>query len=167
MSSGDLKSSMKFPSLIRIKILAKKCGQLLDHRFAPMGLTDTKTRILSALAHRSPQTATDLLPWTEVEKASLTALLQSLEREGLIERAPHPTDRRAVLLTITEAGREAQRAAIDALVKADRDLLSVFSEEEAAEFNQLCDRLFARLGELSGDCSGKRGPLHHGGTVNP
>ena len=140
---------MKFPALIRIKILAKKISQFMDQRFAPIQLTDTKVRILSALAHHpEPLTATDLLPWAEVEKASLTGVLQSLEREGLIERQPHPTDGRAVLLTITDAGREAQRRAFEVIGKADADLLSVFTKEEAEEFDRLCGLLFHRLEEL-------------------
>ena len=146
---------MKLPRLLHIKFLAKKCGQLLDHRFTSLGLTDTKVRTLSALAHHSPLTATDLLPWTEVEKASLTTLLQSLEREGYIERQPHPTDGRAVLLSITDEGREVQRKAFDALHKADEDLFSVFTDEDSQEFRRLCDLLFARLDELGVGCRRK------------
>ena len=120
---------MKFPPLIQVKILSKKCSHLLDRHFAPIGLNDTKARLLTALAYHSPLTATDLLPWAEVEKASLTGLLQSLEREGLTERKPHPTDRRAIHLSITDAGQVAQQKAVEAIGRANEELFSVFTLE--------------------------------------
>ena len=143
---------MKFLPLLHLKALGRKCGQLLDNRFAPIGLTDTKVKILFALAHHSGLTAKDLLPWTEVEPASLTALLQGLERDGLIAREPHPTDRRAVVLSITEAGREAQRQARDILHTASHDLFAPFTPEQSEEFERLCGLLFARLDELGVGC---------------
>ena len=139
---------MNFPSLIRIKILARLSGQLLDQRFAPLGLNDTKVKTLSALTHHSPLTATELLPWTEVEKASLTGLLLSLEREGLIMREPHPTDGRAVLLSITDKGHEIQKKAIEALKKANEELCSALTSEETEELERLCGLLFARFKEM-------------------
>jgi DNA-binding MarR family transcriptional regulator len=148
---------MRFPPLIQVKFLAKKCGQLMDQRFATLGLNDTKTRILMALARHSPLTATELLPWAEVEKASLTGLLQSLERDGLIVRGPHPTDRRAILLSITDAGREAQQKAFAAIREANDDLFSVFSEAEKEEFQRLCGLLFARVEELGVPCRRREG----------
>jgi DNA-binding MarR family transcriptional regulator len=148
---------MRFPPLIQVKFLAKKCGQLLENHFAPLGLNDTKTRILMALARYSPLIATDLLPWAEVEKASLTGLLQSLERDGLIVREPHPTDRRAVSLSITDKGRDVQQKAFAAIGKADDDLFSVFTAEERAEFERLCGLLFARLDDLGVPCRHRDG----------
>jgi DNA-binding MarR family transcriptional regulator len=148
---------MKFPPILWVKLLAKKFNQLLDSRFAPIGLNDTKTRMLSALAHHSPLTATDLLPWAEVEKASLTGLLQSLERDGLIVREPHPTDRRAVQLSITDKGRDVQQKAFDAIGKANDDLFAVFTEEERGEFERLCGLLFSRLEDLGVACRRKEG----------
>jgi DNA-binding MarR family transcriptional regulator len=92
-----------------------------------------------------------------VEKASLTGLLQSLERDGLIVRGPHPTDRRAILLSITDAGREAQQKAFAAIREANDDLFSVFSEAEKEEFKRLCGLLFARVEELGVPCRRREG----------
>lgn len=139
---------MKFFPLLHLKVIGRRIGQLLDSRFAPLGLTDTKAKILGALTHHPELTAKDLLPWTEVEKASLTELLRGLERDGLILRKPHPTDGRAILLSISDAGRAMQPRIIEALEKASDDLFSVFTEEEAEEFNRLCGLLSSRLEEL-------------------
>jgi DNA-binding MarR family transcriptional regulator len=52
--------------------------------------------------------------------------VDSLEREGLVERLRHPVDRRAFLLTLTELGRERHQEAEavdrEALAEATRGL---------------------------------------------
>ena len=47
----------------------------------------------------------------QVHRTSVTNLIDGLERDGLVTRAPHEQDRRTVLASITDAGREtAERA---------------------------------------------------------
>jgi DNA-binding MarR family transcriptional regulator len=50
-----------------------------------------------------------------IDHASLTSLMDGLERLALAERSPHPTDRRTILATITEKGRKVAADATDAL----------------------------------------------------
>lgn len=145
---------MKFFPLLHVKVLGRRVGQLLESRFAPVGLTDTKAKILGALAHRPDLTARDLLPWTEIEPASLTEVLQSLERDGLIERKPHPKDRRSIQLSLTDAGYAAQRRSLEALEAAHEDLFSVFTPAEAEEYERLSKLLSERLEELGIGCRG-------------
>jgi DNA-binding MarR family transcriptional regulator len=50
----------------------------------------------------------------QVHPTSVTNLIDGLEREGFVQRTPHPTDRRTTLAQITERGREAaERATAD------------------------------------------------------
>ena len=51
----------------------------------------------------------------QVHPASVTNLVDGLERGGYVQRAPHPSDRRTTLATITEAGRAVAQDATDAL----------------------------------------------------
>ena len=51
----------------------------------------------------------------QVHPASVTNLVNGLERDGLVQRAPHPSDRRTTLATITPRGRETADAATEAL----------------------------------------------------
>jgi len=54
-----------------------------------------------------------------VHPTSVTNTIDRLERDGLVARAPHPVDRRAVLATITDEGRAVTKLATDALVEAE------------------------------------------------
>jgi DNA-binding MarR family transcriptional regulator len=51
----------------------------------------------------------------QVHPASVTNLIDGLEAAGLVERAPHPSDRRTTLATLTEAGRTAAERATERL----------------------------------------------------
>jgi|ERR1700722_7393369 DNA-binding MarR family transcriptional regulator len=54
-----------------------------------------------------------------VTSASMTSLVDTLERRGLVERRPHPTDRRKVLIHLTPAGQrivDQQLPAIHAVI---------------------------------------------------
>jgi DNA-binding MarR family transcriptional regulator len=51
----------------------------------------------------------------QVHPASVTSLVDGLERAGYARRAKHPTDRRTTLATITPRGREVAGAATEAL----------------------------------------------------
>ncbi|MBR7836707.1 MarR family transcriptional regulator [Actinospica durhamensis] len=67
-----------------------------------MSLTSVST--LSALDRRGACRITELAALQGVAQPSMTALIGSLEQAGLVRRAPDPTDRRAVLVTLTPAG---------------------------------------------------------------
>ncbi|MBW3625274.1 MAG: MarR family transcriptional regulator [Armatimonadetes bacterium] len=144
---------MKFLPIIGFRIFNKKCGQLLDQRLAPLGLNTTKARILAALKHQDGRTATDLLPVASVEPASMTLLLQGLEREGRIERRPHPTDKRASLLFLTEEGHQAQQQAWAVLEETNRDIFDILTDEERQELQQVMTRLTERMESLGVKCA--------------
>ena len=67
-------------------------------------LSETGTRLISQLAR-------SLI----VHATTATLATDRLEGRGLIERSPHPTDRRATLVSITEAGRDLVAESTDSL----------------------------------------------------
>ncbi|MDQ3827070.1 MAG: MarR family transcriptional regulator, partial [Actinomycetota bacterium] len=55
----------------------------------------------------------------QLHPTSVTNIVDRLQADGLVERSGHPTDRRTTLVTITEAGRQRQKAATVALTDID------------------------------------------------
>jgi len=87
-------------------------GQLVRRLRAevnPGELTWSQTTTISRLDKVGWVTTADLARAELVKPQSMGATLTSLEREGLVQRRPHPTDGRQVLFALTEQGAEALR----------------------------------------------------------
>ena len=99
------------PSLpFRLVFLGKHMAHLLEHRFSTRGLNRTQTIILRILGRRPGLQAQDLCVPAGVDAANVSRTLQSLERLGLVDRRPHPTDGRASIFSLTEAGQATAEA---------------------------------------------------------
>jgi MarR family transcriptional regulator, lower aerobic nicotinate degradation pathway regulator len=99
---------------------------MLEHRAAEHDLSVPATRLLGVLRDREP-TMQELARLLELDKSSVTGLVDRAERRGLVARAPSPTDRRAVLVRLTAEGRSLMSGAADRFgtdVSAMLDLLS-------------------------------------------
>jgi DNA-binding MarR family transcriptional regulator len=96
-------------------------------------LTPVQGRLLCVLA-QGPRGMTELARCCGVEKAALTGLVDRAERRGLAERTPVPGDRRALRVTLTDAGRRSA-AAFHAQVTAElNQLLSPLASHDRAQF---------------------------------
>jgi DNA-binding MarR family transcriptional regulator len=70
------------------------------------GLSDTQLAALAALERHGKMTPGELADHEKVQPPSMTRVIAALEERGLVMRGPHATDRRQVVLTVTESGRE-------------------------------------------------------------
>jgi DNA-binding MarR family transcriptional regulator len=70
------------------------------------GLSPSASTVLFNLDTDGPVRLTVLAAAVEMSQPSMTQLVQRLERRDLVTRAPDPLDRRATLVSITDAGRQ-------------------------------------------------------------
>jgi DNA-binding MarR family transcriptional regulator len=96
-----------------------------------------------------PLTGTDIASHLLVTTASITSLLDTLARNGYIERRPHPTDRRKTLIAITDSGRELVDAVLPTVHTAATELLGDLPPAELEAFIAVCTQLRSRVEELS------------------
>lgn len=68
-------------------------------------LSDIQLAALAALDRHQAMTPGELAEHEKVQPPSMTRVIAVLEERGLVQRAPHPTDRRQVILTVTPEGR--------------------------------------------------------------
>jgi DNA-binding MarR family transcriptional regulator len=76
-----------------------------DAVLASRGVTADQFVVLSALAESEAPTQRDLVLRTSSDPSTLRAMLVLLEKGGLVERRPHPTDGRARSVRLTGRGR--------------------------------------------------------------
>ncbi|WP_341977043.1 MarR family transcriptional regulator [Microbacterium sp. LWO13-1.2] len=74
--------------------------------FEGTGLTPARVHLLWVLQHAGPSTQQALAQILEVSPRNITGLVDALEATGHVRRAPHPTDRRAVLVQLTADATE-------------------------------------------------------------
>lgn len=122
----------------------------LDDALKPHGLRFARYEALMLLSY----SRTGSLPLgkmgvrLQVHPTSITSLIDGLEEQGLVTRAPHPSDRRTTLATITARGREVAREAATTLhaMGFGADALAA---EELASVRSALRKLRADAGDFS------------------
>jgi DNA-binding MarR family transcriptional regulator len=76
-----------------------------QHRKNDDGLTIAQVRALFALDKNEASTAGEIAEAARLSPASVTAMLDDLERDGIVTRVRSDTDRRRVLVALTDDGR--------------------------------------------------------------
>jgi DNA-binding MarR family transcriptional regulator len=79
-------------------------GDDMNRSLARDGLTGPRAHLLWELEQRGPTTQRALADALGVSARNVTGLVDALESTGFVARQPHPTDRRATLVTFTEHG---------------------------------------------------------------
>ena len=73
-------------------------------------LSVTQFAALAALVRHESMTPSELAAHEKVQPPSMTRVVAFLEEQGLVARMPHPTDRRQVVLTATDQGKDLVQA---------------------------------------------------------
>jgi DNA-binding MarR family transcriptional regulator len=106
-------------------------AERMDGVLRPFGLTVGSFTLLTIVAgDSSPVTPTDIARRspTRVTTATVTGLLDTCERKGLVRRSPHPSDKRRVLVHLTPAGRALVGDATAATVAAEQRWVGPLTE---------------------------------------
>jgi DNA-binding MarR family transcriptional regulator len=93
-----------------------------------VGLSFGKIRALRRIARR-PMPMSELASLLTVDPPNLTPVVDDLERAGLVERQPHPTDRRVKLVVATTEGTALAQLADDILARPPAGLRSLPAED--------------------------------------
>lgn len=123
--------------------LARSYTAQLNARLEPLGLSQARLQVISALEADGEQTQRELAERLGVEQATMANTLARLDRDGLVVRLPHPDDRRAQLVRLTEKAGVLIAPAREAVKDADRALLTGLPEAEQALFVSMIARLSA------------------------
>ncbi|HZI97671.1 MAG TPA: MarR family transcriptional regulator [Actinomycetales bacterium] len=86
--------------------LATRLGQAIELGLAERGLTTSRAEVLFRLHGRGPMVQRELSQALRCTPRHVTALVDQLQGDKLVDRRPHPTDRRATLVILTGKGRK-------------------------------------------------------------
>ena len=89
---------------LRIYKLAGWINSELDHALSVKGLKTRDYSVLSVIQYQGPRSQQEIAQKLRIDKATMVAIVDTLERLGLVERQRNQADRRNYSLTITQAG---------------------------------------------------------------
>jgi DNA-binding MarR family transcriptional regulator len=84
-----------------------------------------------------------------IAAASTTSVIDTLERRGLVTRSPHPTDRRKVLVDLTDTGRAAIDRILPGIHRLEKEVMAPIGEEELQDLLSLVAKVQASLSEVA------------------
>jgi DNA-binding MarR family transcriptional regulator len=143
MGVAELTRAEAFAAL---SVVTKILHAAVERRLGPLGLTLQHSRalwIVRAWGGDGPQLRA-LAEQLHLTPRAVTAIVDGLEAEGLLERIPDPSDRRAVTARLTEAGRARCDEAKLINTGAVDELLGDIDGAELAQLRHLCYRLVLR-----------------------
>ena len=108
-------------------------------------LTPVQAKLLCVLVF-SPRGMAELAQLFGVEKAALTGLVDRAERRGLAKRVAVPGDRRALRVTLTDAGRRAAVAFHADATEELNQLLSPLAPADREHFRSMMTQIVAAAG---------------------
>lgn len=120
-------------------------SQAIEPLYETAALTPAEVDILIPLRYASePVIARSLASHIRISRAGIGKALARLEKRGYIQREAHPADRRAALVTITQAGREALDAIFPKQLTVEAEILASLGDDREAALHAL-KRLVAVL----------------------
>lgn len=123
--------------------------QLYAKAIELLGVSEHQFYVLAALAHLGPQVQAHLSEPLQIDKATMVGLINDLEHKGLVQRQPHPTDRRAVLIHLTDAGRAMLGHGYEISKRFEQHFFKGIKPEEQELLLTILKRLAANANELA------------------
>lgn len=114
---------------------------------AQLGLGATEEKTLLILSGSGPLTAGEIAERTGLTTASVTSLIDRLERKGFVQRVRDTTDRRRVIVEPNETRLAELRQVFGSVQGAFTDLFDVYSDEQLATITDYLSRAVQRSRE--------------------
>jgi DNA-binding MarR family transcriptional regulator len=132
-------------------LTSRAAMQAFDAHFARHGLSEGRFTVLMLLLMHPEhnQSPSELADRAGVTRATMTGLLDGLERDGLVAREPHPADRRTIVARLTSKGEEFLRAMLPDHFRRVAALMAALTEEEQRQLVNLMVKVQAGIPAVS------------------
>lgn len=118
-----------------------------EQRLRPLDFGMAYLPVALALEEEGALLQKDLAERAHVEQPTMAALLARMERDGLVAREPHPTDKRASQIRLTTKAKSRLPLAKEVLWNVAETVTIGFSEKERETFLKLLRRAVQNLAD--------------------
>lgn len=138
---GNIMTQFK-NAAVKSMVVMRKAFRTIDAKvsesFREFGLTPTQFGVLDVLfAKEGAMKIGELIDSMLATSGNMTVVIKNMEKNGWVTRTTCPTDKRAYLVTLTEAGRDLIQKALPAHIVAVEETFSVLTEEEQEQLIEL------------------------------
>ena len=146
---GEGANALDLPSFFpyRLSILEQRVSSALARQYAEFGLDRNQWRVLASLARGEVKSARDICAFTQMDKMQVSRAIARLEQAGLLQRRPHPEDRRSAELELTALGRDRYHRICPRVLAEEKRILGLLPEADARQLRQLVQRLEQALAD--------------------
>ena len=127
--------------------LLARLGESSRRRFQqalePEGVHPRHFGVMTMVAAQPGMSQNELHEKTAIDPSSMVAVIDDLEAMGLAERRPHPADRRARTIFLTERGQQTLKRVRRLAAALQREFFQALSEEERSTLHALLRKLAA------------------------
>ena len=113
-----------------------------------LGVNVTDMECLGLMFYKGLATPSELARYTGLTSGATTAMLDRLEKGGLIERRPNPEDRRGTIIALTSSGANRVAPWFAAVRQAQDELVAQYSESELETISSFLES-YAKIWEES------------------
>ena len=124
--------------------------------FDGTGLTTARVHLLWVLQHAGPSTQRDLARLCDVTPRNITGLVDGLEESGHVRRTPHPTDRRSVIVELTESATTTMAQMQREHAELNETLLSTVAPADRAALERGVTAIASHLENLVAEAAGQQ-----------
>ena len=129
----------------QLNIIQRSMRQRLQAEFARGNLTGPQRLVMSVVVRTQGLSLKQLSEAVSLAHSTVSGIVDRLVQQGLIERQPHPTDRRKILIALSQDGRDRlnddRRRRVSWLAEAITDRLNSREQRILANTLSLLDRL--------------------------
>ncbi|WP_136707263.1 MarR family transcriptional regulator [Agromyces sp. H66] len=119
-------------------------------------LSAARVRLLWDLQHEGPSTQQALATRLGVSPRNITGLVDALEAGGFVTRSPHPTDRRATIVSLAASARRMMERMQREHAEISAELLGAVAPADRPALERGVDAIAARLRALVADDEARR-----------
>jgi len=127
-----------------VNILNKKYEKLQRDNFQKLELTPTQHFILRELWEKDGRQFKDLAAECNCSRSTITGVIDTMEKKNLVIRESHPSDRRSLLVKLTEEGEKLE-ISIPPLEKMVNGCCEGINQEEIENLGHLLEKLLNSL----------------------
>jgi len=123
------------------RVTGEMLSQFPDH-VDGLKLKPSEFAVLSMICDNDGIRAADICECLNFQQPNLVKILNRFAQEGWVSRQPDPEDGRAVILAVTQSGKELAQAVKSAALDSEKSLLKKLNSEEKKQLNWILKKLY-------------------------